>query len=172
MAKRINQKLAARFVGPFQIVGKCGPVAYKLQLPPTSWIHPVFHVSQLKKAVGNYSVEPMLPEGLEVGLTDVTEPDDILAFREVTKNGETIMQWLVKWKARPVDEATWDDEFIIRSQFPSFSLEDKAALIGGGTVRDPLASGQVNGPRTWKVYTRRNKGNNGKTNSELEGTRG
>ncbi|RDX88505.1 Tf2-6, partial [Mucuna pruriens] len=38
--------------------------------------------------VGDYSVEPILPEGLEVELTDVAEPEDILA------SGETVAQWL------------------------------------------------------------------------------
>lgn len=57
---------------------------------------------------------------------------------------------------RSVHEATWEDEFIIRSQFPSFSLEDKAALIGDGNVRGQFMD-QGNGPRTWKVSTWRNK---------------
>jgi hypothetical protein len=46
----IKGKLAPRCIVPYEIVQACGPVAYKLKLPPKmSAIHNVFHVSQLKK---------------------------------------------------------------------------------------------------------------------------
>jgi hypothetical protein len=48
----VKQKLMPRYVGPFQIIGKSGAVAYKIQLPPKMRaIFNVFHVSQLKKCL-------------------------------------------------------------------------------------------------------------------------
>ena len=48
----VRGKLAPRYVGPFPIIERCGPVAYRVELPPQlSAVHNIFHVAQLKKCL-------------------------------------------------------------------------------------------------------------------------
>lgn len=61
-----SQKLSFRFSGPYQIMDKIGSVAYKLKLPPSSSIHPFFHVSQLKGAVLVTHIASPLPDSIDV----------------------------------------------------------------------------------------------------------
>ena len=51
IARRSNQKLSYKYFGPYTILQRVGAVAYKLDLPPSSQIHPVVHVSLLKQAL-------------------------------------------------------------------------------------------------------------------------
>ena len=80
----IKGKLAPRYIGPYQIVEICGPVAYRIQLPEQlSAIHNVFHVSQLKKCV-RVPAEILEQEQLQVepDLTYAEYPDRVLDQKE------------------------------------------------------------------------------------------
>ena len=46
-----DNKLAPKYYGPYKVLHKIGSMAYKLELPETSWVHPIFHVSSLKKVI-------------------------------------------------------------------------------------------------------------------------
>ena len=49
-------KLRPRYIWPYEIIAKVGPVAYRLDLPPElSKVHNVFHVSMLRKYITNPS---------------------------------------------------------------------------------------------------------------------
>jgi hypothetical protein len=87
--RRVSPKLSARYYGPFEVVERIGEVAYLLKLPPESRVHPVFHVSLLKKVVGKYEIEKELPTRMEDNRSNWMEPEAALAARIVTKRGET-----------------------------------------------------------------------------------
>lgn len=52
VAPRSHHKLLFKFYGPYEVLERVGSVAYRLALPSSSRIHPIIHVSQLKKALG------------------------------------------------------------------------------------------------------------------------
>ncbi|KAG7579311.1 Integrase catalytic core [Arabidopsis thaliana x Arabidopsis arenosa] len=115
---RSNQKLAPKYYGPYKIIDKCGEVAYKLQLPTSSQIHPVFHVSQLKILVGNVPTATQLPSVLQDVF--VKEPEVILERKMVNRQGRAATKVLVKWFNEPVEEATWEFLFDLQKKFPDF----------------------------------------------------
>jgi len=128
---RANYKLSFRYFGPFKILEKIGTVAYRLQLPPSSSIHPVFHVSQLKRAIG---MDTQVSSTLTPTCTQFQIPQQILQHRMVCHNNQTIPQVLVKWSSWPSSMSTWENETLLRQNFPAAPAWGQAGSDGGGNV--------------------------------------
>lgn len=121
VAIRRNMKLAAKYYGPFQVLACVGKVVYKLNLPAHSKIHPMFHVSQLKKKLSKKKVPiQQLFYADESGQMRV-EPMAILDRRMIKRNNVAVEQVLVQWTNVPPENATWEDTSFIAAQFPAFN---------------------------------------------------
>jgi hypothetical protein len=117
-------KLASKWYGPFKIIQTVGQRAYKLQLPTGTLLHDVFHVSNLKKHIGDTAVpNPRLPMLTPSGKLKQF-PMTILQRRQVPRsNGEydvAIPQWLIQWEGMKEDEAIWEDAEFMQATFPTF----------------------------------------------------
>jgi hypothetical protein len=106
-----------------------GEVAYTLELPQGSKIHPTFHVSLLKKQLG-LSVKPStsLPE--IPSSHHALKPQVILERRGTESKKEV----LIHWKGYSPTDATWERETIMQQQFPEFALEDNGNFEKGGMI--------------------------------------
>ncbi|XP_073223438.1 uncharacterized protein [Cicer arietinum] len=131
------------------VIQRVREVSYKLQLLKNSKINPIFHVSQL-------------PLNLEVDKREIM-PENIMSWRDEFEGGQHRRKLFVQWKGIHVDKATWDDELLLKSQFPDLSLEDKAVFDGGGNEWPNSNEGDVlvgvnhAKPKIWRVYERKKK---------------
>eukprot|EP00253_Pinus_taeda_P034977 PITA_34977 len=107
-----------------------GQVAYELELPQGSKIHNVFHVSCLKKALGQQvTVTDELPPMDDEGHL-VLRPEAIIDTRERQSQSRTVREFLVRWKNLLDEDSTWESEKIL--QHPSLQLlEDRQHFAGG-----------------------------------------
>ena len=88
-------------------------MAYELELLEESKIHNVFHVSSLKKTLGQHiapstELPPLDDEGMLVLI-----PKRILQVREGKLRNRAIREYLVKWKELPMEDATWEGEQVL-----------------------------------------------------------
>ena len=104
---RPSKKLDFKRQGPFEILDKVGSRAYKLKLPATWKVHPVFNVVKLRPYIeenipGRRKAKPRPPALIE----DVEEYDveEILDSRIIRNK----LHYLVKWEGYPHEENTWE----------------------------------------------------------------
>lgn len=115
---RQSLKLTSKYYGPFLILQKVGKVAYKLQLPERVNIHPVIHVSQLKKHIGSMEFpSPDLPTVGEDGRVK-TASVLVLETRSLPRNHVLVTKWLIQWENWSPEVATWEYRDFIKNTCP------------------------------------------------------
>jgi hypothetical protein len=118
----VKGKLAPRYIGPFPILERYGPVAYRLQLPKTLFVvHNVFHVSQLKKCllVSDRTIE-VTDVALEPDLTYSEHPNRVLDQKDRITRRKTLKFYKIQWNQHTEDEATWETQEFLDKNFPGF----------------------------------------------------
>jgi len=85
-----------------------------LELLAASRVHLVFHVSCLKKVIGDkLPVQTILPELDEEGEI-ILEPEAVTEIRTRHLRNRSISEYLIKWKNLSAEDSTWEDENFIQ----------------------------------------------------------
>jgi hypothetical protein len=118
----VKGKLAPRYIGPFLILERYGPVAYRLQLPETLFaVHNVFYVSQLNKCLWilDRTID-VADVALELDLTYAEHPIRVLDQKDRITRKRTLKFSKVQWNHHTEDEATWETQDFLEKNFPRF----------------------------------------------------
>ncbi|GJS11345.1 putative reverse transcriptase domain-containing protein [Tanacetum coccineum] len=118
-------KLAPRYVGPFEILERIGPVAYRLRLPEElSGLHDTFHVSNLKKCLADASLHVPLNEiKVDKTLRFIEELVEILGREIKSLKRSKISLVKVRWDSKRGPEFTWEREDYMKSKYPQLFVD-------------------------------------------------
>ena len=117
----VKGKLSPRYIGPYEILERIGPVAYRLALPPSlSEVHNVFHISQLRKCLSDPEIviEAKQPE-IQSDLTTLEQTVEILERTEKVLRNKMVPLVKVLWKGPVGQQSTWEVESTIRKKYPA-----------------------------------------------------
>ena len=133
-------KLSPRFIGPYEILERVGPVAYRLALSPElAKLHDVFHVSMLRRYRFDPShILPVQDIQVQEDFTFDEEPKAIID-REIRQlRNKKVPLVNILWQHHGMEEATWGPESTMRVQYPqlfnSSNFEDEIYFKGGRIV--------------------------------------
>ncbi|XP_059288541.1 uncharacterized protein LOC132041873, partial [Lycium ferocissimum] len=118
--RRVKGKLSPRYIGPYQIVRKVGKVAYELNLPADlEAVHPVFHVSMLRKFIGDPSrVFPVEDIQVTEELSYEEQPVAILDRQVRRLRTKDVPSVKVLWRNNNREEMTWEAEEEMKKKYP------------------------------------------------------
>lgn len=105
-------------------------VTYHLELPATIKIHNGFHVSKLKRFVGDLNTcFRNLPDKF-LNQHPLREPKAILKNKEILRQGQCFTEVLAQWKVQSTGDAMWEDAEDFHITFAAFILKDKDKTKG------------------------------------------
>jgi hypothetical protein len=119
----VKGKLAPRYIGPYEVIEVCGPVAYRIQLPERfSAVHNVLHVTQLKKGmpVPENEVITEANAWIEPDFSLIEHPLRVLDQKERKTQRQTVRMYKIQWSHHTEDEATWETEDYLNTKYPGF----------------------------------------------------
>ncbi|KAF3679775.1 Inorganic pyrophosphatase 3 [Capsicum annuum] len=120
--KRFDKKgkLSPRYVGPFRILSLFGKVAYELELlSDLALVHPVFHVSLLKKCIGDPAVVvPLESANIQNSLSYEEVLVEILDHQVRRIRNKEVPLVKVLWRNQSIERATWEAEADMRTKYP------------------------------------------------------
>ncbi|WMV30054.1 hypothetical protein MTR67_023439 [Solanum verrucosum] len=103
-----KRKLSPKNVGPYKILKRVGNVAYELELPvDLTTVHPVFHISLLKKCVGDAtSIVPLESVDVKDSLTYEEVPIEIFDRHVRRLRNKKVASVKVLWRSQSAEGAT------------------------------------------------------------------
>ena len=104
-----------------------------MDLPATSRLHPVFHVSQLKKFLPR---EAVVSQSLPTPKAVLQIPVQVLQRKVCQVGHRIIVRGLVQWSDSSPADATWEDLEFLKQQFPRAPAWGQAGSQGGRIVSD------------------------------------
>ena len=134
-----KMKLSPRFIGPYEVLERIGPVAYRLALPlELAKLHDVFHVSMLWKYCYDGShILPVQEVQVQTDFSYDEEPKAILAQEVKQLQNKQVQLVKVLWQHHGREEATLEPEATMRAQYPQLfdsgmNFKDEILFKGGG----------------------------------------
>ena len=115
-------KLSPRCVGPYKILKRIDKVAYELELPAELAAgHPVFHISLLKKCVGDpASIVPLESLALKGNLSYEDVPIKILDLHIRRLRNKEVISVKVLWRSMSVEGAISEAEAAMKAMYPYY----------------------------------------------------